>query len=165
MKKIVLIGITILVLLSLGLAVFAKQKTTVKGNNETEIAYPILELEKISQNDLKITEETKDLDYYFKVKNYDSSNNISQIQQKYIIELKTKNESSLEHIKYSLFLCNEDKTSENILNIENNQTEEITIDGNVKSEYYFKIHIDSVEHNCNINDEISIKLKCKSVQM
>ena len=65
MKKIVLIGITILVLLSLGLAVFAKQKTTVKGNNETEIAYPILELEKISQNDLKITEETKDLDYYF----------------------------------------------------------------------------------------------------
>lgn len=165
MKKILILVTIIMLSLTLAVVVFAKYKTSVKGNTEIGVAKPVLELEKISQGDLNITEETKNLDYYFKVKNYDSSNQISEIQQKYTLEISTKKQDSLNHINYSLYSTNQDGTRENEVNLENNKTDEITIDGVINSEDYYKIHIDSVEHNRNINDEILVKLKANSTEI
>ncbi|MBR3325113.1 MAG: hypothetical protein IKG14_03615 [Clostridia bacterium] len=160
-RKIIMFTLLIVILTTVNI-VLAKNKTKVIGNTEISIAKPILEIENISQNNLIITEETKNLDYYFRVKNYDINNQVSDISQKYTIEIQTKNNDSINHIKYNLYSTNEERTNENQLNLENNRTDEINIDGVIGSEDYYKIHIDSVEHDCNIQDEIQIKIESYS---
>lgn len=161
---IIIISIFLLIL-SIKMQVFSSNKTIIKGEGRIMIAKPILELQKISEEDLNINVTSQNQDYYFKVFNYNSENQICTIQQKYTLKIFTKNMESLNSIKYRLYSINEDNTIENLVHVEDNKTDEIIIDGGVKNEDYYKLHIESVNSETSIRDELFIDLKNNSVNM
>lgn len=165
-KQLVLVLVAISLTIALPkVKVFSSNKTIIQGNGKIQIAKPILELQKESENEVFIDEKTKNLDYYFKIVNYNSDDEVCQMQQKYTLKVTTQKAETINHIKYTLYSTNANNTTENIVDIENNETNEITIDGGTKKDDYYRLNIEYVDTNSNINDEILICLKNISMNL
>ena len=148
-----IIGITFVSGVSIGKAIYT---TNIK--NTTEIAKPILEIEK--GEEISITENNKQGEYSFTVKNYNQSEEISQVDLKYYIEIL---ENGLEDaIQYQLYKDNE------VLVLKENKTEEIIFQRDLKEEqnYVLKVTYDDSKNTIeDMKQDIQIKIHSEQIQI
>ncbi len=153
----ILIIIVILIVFFSGVAMGkAIHNSSIASN--TEIAKPILEVEKDSE--IIITEANNQGEYNFKVKNYNNLDEISQVDLKYYIEI--LNDNLDKSIKYSLYRENEE------IELTENKTEEITLKKDLKQEqiYTLKVQYDSNQNNIgDIIKEIQIKVHSEQLKI
>lgn len=125
--------------------------------NRVEIAKPILEVEKNSE--VIITEENRKGEYEFKVKNYNTSEEISEVDLKYYIEILEENLDKA--IQFELYKENEK------MELQDNKTNEIYLTKNEKQEHLYKL---KVEYNADKNTvgdilkDIQIKVHSEQVR-
>ena len=126
--------------------------------SDAEIAKPILEVEKDSE--IIITEDNKNGEYRFKVKNYNALEEISEVDLKYYIEILEDNLDN--SIQYELY--REDEKIE----LKNNRTEQMEFHKDKKEEqiYTLKVQYNSNEnHIGDIIDEIQIKVHSEQLKI
>mgnify|MGYP005763121439 CR=1 FL=1 len=148
-----IIGITFFLGVSIGKAV---HNTNIK--NTTQIAKPILEVEKDSE--IMITENNKKGEYHFMVKNFNHTDEISQVDLIYYIEILENNLD--DSIQYELY--KDDKK----LELKTNKTEQMTFHKNVKEEqkYILKVTYDSSKNSMeDIMQEIQIKVHSEQLKI
>ena len=149
---ILIIGITFFSGVSVGKAVY---NTNIKNN--TQIAKPILEVEKGSE--IIITEENKKGEYTFIVKNYNQEE-ISQVDLTYYIEILENDLDSA--IQYQLYKNNEK------LELKENKTEEMTFHKDLKEEqnYTLKVMYDDSKNSIeDIMQDIQIKVHSEQLKV
>lgn len=150
---ILLIGITFFSGVSIGKAV---HNTSIKSN--TEIAKPILEVEKASE--IIITEENNTGEYHFTVKNYNDAEEISQVDLQYYIEILDDNIDNA--IEYKLYKDNEK------LELQDNKTQKMMLSKDTKDEQSYTL---KVEYHADKNtigdiiDEIQIKVHSEQLKI
>ena len=150
---ILLIGITFFPGVSIGKAV---HNTSIKSN--TEIAKPILEVEKASE--IIITEENNTGEYHFTVKNYNYAEEISQVDLQYYIEILDDNIDNA--IEYKLYKDNEK------LELQDNKTQKMMLSKDTKDEQSYTL---KVEYHADKNtigdiiDEIQIKVHSEQLKI
>ena len=157
-KKILLIIIITLVILliilsgaSLGKAIY-----NVGIKSQTEVAKPILLVEKDSE--IIITESNNKEEYRFKVKNYNENNEVSQVDLKYYIEI--LNDNIDESIHYKLY------KGETEIKLTDNKTDEMTFPRNLQTEEVYTLKIEYNSDENSIGDIIqNIQIKVHSEQM
>ena len=159
-KKQILIGVIIVGIfirffsgVSLGKAIH-----NTKINTNTEIAKPILEVEKGSE--INITEDNQKGEYTFKVKNYNDLEEISEVDLKYFIEIL---ENDLDtSIQYTLYKEGEE------IELKDNKTEEIKLSKDKKEEqiYILEVEYDSTKNKIgNIMKDIQIKVHSEQLEI
>ena len=141
--------------------VWAKNNSTISGNINLEIAKPVIEMEHLKTD----TNSKETTNYYFKIKNYNENNEISQITQKYTLKIITNNRETLESVDYNLYQTNEEGEEQHIIDIEDCYTEEIEICGETQAEQYYKLSIQNNNENIKIEDEIFIQINSSSVNL
>lgn len=148
---ILIIGITFFSGVSVGKAVY---NTNIKNN--TQIAKPILEVEKGSE--IIITEENKKGEYTFKVKNYNQAEEISQVDLTYYIEIL---ENDLENsIQYELYNQNEK------IELKENKTREMSFHKDLKEEQNYTLIVTYDASKNTIEDIMQdIQIKVHSEQL
>ena len=156
-KILLIIIITLVILLiilsgaSLGKAIY-----NVGIKSQTEVAKPILVVEKDSE--IIITESNNKGEYRFKVKNYNENNEISQVDLKYYIEI--LNDNIDKSIQYKLY------KGETEINLTENKTEEMTFSRNLQTEEVYTLKIEYNSDKNSIGDIIqNIQIKVHSEQM
>lgn len=154
--------ITIIVLVTLILIVFLSGMSLGKNihnssiKNNTEIAKPILEVEKDSE--IIITENNKKGEYNFKVKNYNDLEEVSQVDLKYYIEI--LEEDLDKSIKYELYKENEK------VELKENKTEEMKMNREQKEEQLYTLKVEYDSNKNSIGDIIQdIQIKVHSEQL
>lgn len=151
--SILIIGITFFSGVSVGKAVY---NTKIKNN--TQIAKPVLEVEKGSE--IIITEDNKKGEYTFTVKNYNQAEEISQVDLTYYIEI-LENELD-DSIQYELYKDNEQ------LQLKENRTEEMTFHKDLKEEqqYILKVTYDDSKNTIeDIMQDIQIKVHSEQLKV
>ena len=148
---ILIIGITFFFFFFVGKAVY---NTNIKNN--TQIAKPILEVEKGSE--IIITEENKKGEYTFKVKNYNQAEEISQVDLTYYIEIL---ENDLENsIQYELYNQNEK------IELKENKTREMSFHKDLKEEQNYTLIVTYDASKNTIEDIMQdIQIKVHSEQL
>ncbi len=148
---ILIIGITFFSGVSVGKAVY---NTNIK--NKTQIAKPILEVEK--ESEIMITEDNKKGEYKFLVKNYNQEEEISQVDLTYYIEIL---EEDLEDcITYELYKENEK------IELKENKTEEMVLHKDVKEEQNYTLKVMYNQNKNTIEDIMQdIQIKVHSEQL
>lgn len=166
LKKITLkiLIIMLLVCTTILTTAIAKNKTKIQAVLKAEIAEPIIELEQITVQE-KITESTENKEYYFKVKNYNSDGKISQIGQKYVIEISTENADSLKNINYELFATDSSYSNDTIVALKDNKSEEMNLIANENQDVYYKIRINNVDSDFSFNDSLYFNIISKSIEL
>lgn len=148
---ILLIGITFFSGISVGKAVY---NTDIKNN--TEIAKPILEVEKDSE--IIITEDNKIGEYYFTVKNYNNTEEVSEVDLRYYIEILENNLDDA--VQYRLFKDDEEVT------LEDNKTQEMTLQKDIKEEQKYTLKVEYYANKNTVGDIIEdIQIKVHSEQL
>lgn len=147
----ILICITFFFGISLGKVI---HNTNIKNN--TEIANPILEVEKASE--IIITEENKKGEYNFIVKNYNDIEEISQVDLQYYIEIL---ENDLDKsIVYRLYKDDQE------IKLTENKTEEIKIHKDIKEEQKYTLIVEYNANQNNVGDILQdIQIKVHSEQL
>ena len=107
-----------------------KSMSTTKINSTTGIAKPILEVE--NNPEITITSTNKESTYDFKVKNYNTNEEVTQVDLLYTIEILTKTDES---ITFKLY-----KNDEEIL-LEDNKSQEFLLSKDEKQEDNYKLKI------------------------
>lgn len=107
-----------------------KEMTNIKIKGSTEVAKPILVVENNPAIDVTTIENTGFYD--FKVKNYNSYDEVNQIDLKYYIEIISKYDES---IIFKIY-----KNGEEIL-LKENKTEEIQLKKDTKEEQNYRLEI------------------------
>lgn len=134
----------------------AIHNANIKSN--TEIAKPILEVEKDSE--IIITEDNKKGEYRFRVKNYNAQDEISEVDLKYYIEIL---ENTLDKsIQYKLY--KDDKEIE----LKENKTAEMQFHRDEKEEqiYTLKVEYDATKNAIgDIMQEIQIKVHSEQLKI
>ncbi len=150
---IVIIGITFFSGVTVGKAVY---NTNIKNN--TKIAKPILEVEKDSE--IIITEDNKNGEYHFTVKNYNQAREVSQVDLSYYIEIL---ENDLDDsIQYQLY------QGDKKLELKENRTEEMIFHGNTEEEqnYTLKVTYDASKNTIeDIMQDIQIKVHSEQLKI
>ena len=124
--------------------------------NNAQIAKPILEVEKNSE--IIINENNKTGEYNFKVKNYNESEEISQVNLKYYIEILDNNID--ESVKYELY------KEEEKIDLNENKTNEFILKQGEKNEQEYKLKIEYNSDKNNIGDIVKeIQIKVHSEQL
>lgn len=124
--------------------------------NSTEVAKPILEVEKDSE--IIITEDNKKGEYNFKVKNYNDLEEVSQVDLKYYIEILEKDLDK--SIKYELYKENEK------VELKENKTEEMKMNRGQKEEQVYTLKVEYDSNKNSIGDIIQdIQIKVHSEQL
>ena len=153
--------ITIVVIFSILMVVFSGisfgktlHNSIIKNN--AQIAKPILEVEKNSE--IIINENNKTGEYNFKVKNYNESEEISQVNLKYYIEILDNNID--ESVKYELY------KEEKKIDLNENKTNEFILKQGEKNEQEYKLKIEYNSDKNNIGDIVKeIQIKVHSEQL
>lgn len=132
MKKGIIITILIIFILIISFSEISLGKYFSKTNIEvkSEIAKPILKIE--GDKELNINNLKEKETYNFKIKNYDETNQITQIDLEYYIEILSKEN---ENIKFKIY--KEDKE----LKMYENKTEKFLLSKEQKQEDNYKIEI------------------------
>ena len=148
---ILVIGITFFSGVSVGKTVY---NASIKNN--TQIAKPILEVEKGSE--IIITEDNKKGEYTFIVKNYNQTEEISQVDLIYWIEILENNLK--DSIQYQLYKDNE------LLELKENKTEEMKFHKDIKEEQKYTLKVTYDDTKNTIEDIIQdIQIKVHSEQL
>ena len=150
---ILVIGITFFSGVSVGKAVY-----NANMKNNTQIAKPILEVEKGSE--IIITEDNKKGEYAFIVKNYNQTEEISQVDLIYWIEILENNLK--DSIQYQLYKDNE------LLELKENKTEEMKFHKDIKEEqkYTLKVTYDDTKNTIeDIMQDIQIKVHSEQLKV
>ena len=148
---ILIIGITFFSGVSVGKAVY---NTNIKNN--TQIAKPILEVEKGSE--IIITEENKKGEYTFKVKNYNQAEEISQVDLTYYIEILANDVEN--SIQYELHNQNEK------IELKENKTREMSFHKDLKEEQNYTLIVTYDASKNTIEDIMQdIQIKVHSEQL
>ena len=131
-KRETVLLIIILMVISLFISGYSMGKgiSETKVNTNAQIAKPILEVE--NNPDITITSTSKESTYDFKVKNYNSNDEITQIDLIYTIEILTKTDES---ITFKLF------KNEKEVPLDNNKSQEFLLSKNEKQEDNYKLKI------------------------
>ena len=150
---ILIMAITFFSGVSVGKAIY---NSNIKNN--TQIAKPVLEVEKGSE--IIITEDNKKGEYTFIVKNYNQAEEISQVDLTYYIEIL---ESDLNNsIQYQLYKDNEP------LELKENRTEKMTFHKDLKEEqqYTLKVTYDNRKNTIeDIMQDIQIKVHSEQLKI
>ena len=158
-KKIAFIIISVLVIITMFSGISLGK--TIHNNyikSNTQIAKPNLEVEKNSE--IQITEDKKEGEYIFKVKNYNTQDEVSEVDLKYYVEILENNKDTC--LKYELY-----KENENI-EIKDNKTMEFKLNKDEKKEdiYVLKIYYDSNKNNLgDIIKDIQIKVHSEQLKI
>ena len=139
--------------ISVGKAVY---NTNLK--NGTKIAKPVLEVEKDSE--IMITEDHKNGEYHFVVKNYNQAEEISQVDLTYYIEILENNLD--ESIQYQLYKDDEK------LELKENKTDQMTFHRDIKEEqeYILKVTYDDSKNTMeDIIQDIQIKVHSEQLKI
>ena len=150
---ILIIGITFFSGISVGKAVY---NSNIKNN--TQIAKPVLEVEKDSE--IIITEDNKKGEYTFTVKNYNQAEEISEVDLIYYIEI-LENDLN-DSIQYQLYKDNEK------LELKENRTKEMTFHKDLKEEqsYTLKVTYDDSKNTIeDIMQDIQIKVHSEQLKV
>ena len=148
---ILIIGITFFSGVSVGKVVY---NSNIK--NKTQIAKPVLEVEKDSE--IIITENNKKGEYTFIVKNYNQLEEISQVDLTYYIEI--LEDDLNESIKYQLYKDNER------LELKENKTETMTFHKDLKEEQHYTLKVTYDDSKNTIEDIMQdIQIKVHSEQL
>ncbi len=150
---ILIIGITFFSGVSVGKAVY---NSHIK--NDTQIAKPVLEVEKGSE--MIITEDNQKGEYTFIVKNYNEVAEISQVDLTYYIEILEKDLN--ESIQYQLYKDNE------LIELKENKTETMTFHKDVKEEQHYTLKVTYDDSKNTIEDimqEIQIKVHSEQLKI
>ncbi len=124
--------------------------------NHVEIAKPILEVEKDSE--IVITEDNKTGEYTFKVKNYNTAEEISQVDLQYYIEI--LGEDIDQSVTYELYKENEK------MELEGNKTTEVKLNKDTKEEHHYKFKVKYNSEKNTVGDIIkNIQIKVHSEQL
>ena len=153
MILIIIIVFTFFAGVSLGKAVY---NANIKNN--TEIAKPILEVEKDSE--ILITEDNRNGEYHFIVKNYNQEKEVSQVDLVYYIEILEENLD--ESIQYQLYQGNER------LELKENKTKDMTFRGNIEQQqnYTLKVTYDASKNTMeDIMQDIQIKVHSEQLKI
>ena len=121
-----------------------------KVNANTEIAKPILEVE--NNPEITITATSQKSTYDFKVKNYNTNDEITQIDLLYTVEILTKTDESITFKLYK---------NEKEVPLENNKSQEMLLTKNEKKEDNYKLEIlydDAKAQSRDIFQDIQIKV-------
>lgn len=125
----IIIIIIIMILLFSGVSL-AKAFSKIKIETKAEIAEPILKIECDSAINITKSEEKKS--YHFKVKNYDETGKITQVDLEYYIKMI----SDIDEKIYFKIYKNEEE-----LKIDNNRTEYFSLEKEKEQEDNYKIEI------------------------
>lgn len=150
---IIISAITFFSGISIGKVIY---NTNIKNN--TEIAKPILEVEKGSE--IIITEDNKKGEYIFTVKNYNSQEEVSQVDLTYYIEI--LEDKFDDCIQYQLYKDNEQ------IEIKENKTQKMTFHRNLKEEqkYTLKVTYDDSKNTMeDIMKDIQIKVHSEQLKV
>ncbi len=121
-----------------------------KVNANTEIAKPILEVE--NNPEITITATSQKSTYDFKVKNYNTNDEITQIDLLYTVEILTKTDESITFKLYK---------NEKEVPLENNKSQEMLLTKNEKKEDNYRLEILYNEQKAQARDvfqDIQIKV-------
>lgn len=149
-ELVVLIIIMMVITLFISGYSMGKGVSETKVNSNTEIAKPILEVE--NNPEITITSTNKKSTYDFKVKNYNTNDEITQIDLLYTVEILTKTDESISFKLYK---------NEKEVPLENNKTQEMLLSKNEKKEDNYKLEILYDEQKAQTRDifqDIQIKV-------
>lgn len=141
--------IIILVLFFTGYSI-GKGFSNTKVDSKVEIAKPIVVVENDPKLDL--TKKNNIGNYYFKVKNYNKDEEITQVSMKYNIEILTELAEAIEVKLYK---------DEVEIQIENNKTQEFILDKGKKEEHNYRLEIAYDKNKAGSIDEIIQDLQIK----
>ncbi len=150
---IILISILFLTGISFGKII---QDTILK--NHVAIAKPILEVEKNSE--VIINQDNQKGEYEFKVKNYNPSEEVSEVDLRYYIEVLEENSNKA--IQYELYKENQK------IELQDNKTNEMYLNNNEKQEHLYKLTVKyDAEKNTvgDIFNDIQIKVHSEQVNI
>lgn len=129
----------------------SKYSTNIEQKGKAVIAEPIIILESFENDDKFVNKLDFPLEYQFKIKNY-NDNKINEVDFLYNIEVIESNSNF--PIKYKII----DTTNNKEIALNNNITENLKIQKQVKDEKTFKIILEWEEKE-NMPEEIDLKLK------
>ena len=130
------------------------EKSTIKV--KSQIAKPILEFEK--GETLHFNKENQEGKYQFKIKNYNDTEEKTDIEMEYTIEIVIPQN---ENIEYTLL------KEEEIINTNNNKTDKISIGKDTKEEHKYTLNIkyNNTKENTKLNNKRkNIEIKIHSEQ-
>ena len=133
---------------------FSKYATDISGKSSSQIANPVIELvgsNKIVGKDYDDT--ARQIEYNFSVNNFDSKENINQVNLKYIIKITNDNLDF--PISYKLYSSDNEEISLN----GSNTTDFIMLDKDVKETHNYKLIIKYADKGNGINIINKLKLK------
>ena len=146
-KKIFIIFFIILIINNKNIAKYIEKINII---SKTIIAKPIINIEQDEKIVIKKIDIEKEIEYKFKIKNY-NENEISNMEFLYYIDLQTNIPERL--VEYKLIDIEEDKEIELI----NNKTNEFKIvNGKYEKEYKLIIKLKDEKLNGNINIKIGV---------
>ena len=151
-KREVVVLIIIMMVITLLISGYSMGKgvSETKVNSNTGIAKPILEVE--NNPEITITTTSKKSTYDFKVKNYNTNDEITQIDLLYTVEILTKTDESISFKLYK---------NEKEVPLENNKSQEMLLTKNEKKEDKYKLEILYNEEKAQSRDifqDIQIKV-------
>ena len=151
-KREVVVLIIIMMVITLFISGYSMGKgvSETKVNSNTGIAKPILEVE--NNPEITITTTSKKSTYDFKVKNYNTNDEITQIDLLYTVEILTKTDESISFKLYK---------NEKEVPLENNKSQEMLLTKNEKKEDNYRLEILYNEQKAKARDvfqDIQIKV-------
>ena len=151
-KREVVVLIIIMMVITLFISGYSMGKgvSETKVNSNTGIAKPILEVE--NNPEITITTTSKKSTYDFKVKNYNTNDEITQIDLLYTVEILTKTDESISFKLYK---------NEKEVPLENNKSQEMLLTKNEKKEDNYRLEILYNEQKAQARDvfqDIQIKV-------
>ena len=153
-------NITLIIIFSIVLIFFfsnasiGKETSKTKIETKAEIARPIIEIENSEMVD--ITNSKNEGIYEFKIKNYDKTGNITEVDMEYNIEILSEEDKNLTFKIYK-----EDKEIE----INGNKTKSYLLSKDKKQEDNYKIEIIYEKDRINYEVANEIKMKVLSEQL
>ena len=136
-----MILVTMIIFLFFGGYSFAKYTENVVINSKTQIAEPIFEIENGPAID--ITETQTIGEYNFKIKNFNSSDKLNQVDLNYCINILSKTDNSIEMKLYE---------NDNEISLNDNKSEYIKLSKDKKEERNYIIKI-AYDKNSEVNAE------------
>ena len=151
-KREVVLLLIIMMVITLFISGYSMGKgvSETKVNANTKIAKPILEVE--NNPEITITATSQKSTYDFKVKNYNTKDEITQIDLLYTVEILTKTDESITFKLYK---------NEKEVPLENNKSQEMLLTKNEKKEDNYRLEILYNEQKAKARDvfqDIQIKV-------
>lgn len=161
MEKLIKIVLTIIVtliilsILILNKNTFASFVSNITAKTTTKVANPIFIVEGTDKKNL--SDNNKEVDYYFTIKNYNENGIKSQVDLKYIIEILPDLDNSITLTLYK---------DEEIVKLDKQKTDYISLEQKEKQEHTYRLNIKYDRNKTDIKKDIKEKvyINVKAIQ-